>query len=145
MTILSLREAAEQSSVSKSTVFRAIQSGRMSAAKDDIGNLAIDAAELFRVFPRKGSEVDSQLAKKRAEGHGAIDNDTVELRIRHAELAAEVKALQRLLEAAQKREDDLKSERDRWASQAERLAIAPPVPTPPVPTAAAWWPWKRTA
>jgi hypothetical protein len=31
--------------------------------------------------------------------------------------------------------DDVKAERDRWAAQAERLALAPP--------RRAWWLWRR--
>ncbi len=48
---LCLREAAEQAGTSKSTIWRAIKSGRMSATRTDDGGFAIDPAELFRAFP----------------------------------------------------------------------------------------------
>ncbi len=51
MASLSLREAAEQAGTSKSTIWRAIKSGRMSATRTDDGGFAIDPAELFRAFP----------------------------------------------------------------------------------------------
>ena len=51
MTSLSLREAAEQAGTSKSTIWRAIRAGRLSATRTDDGGFAIDPAELFRAFP----------------------------------------------------------------------------------------------
>ena len=50
MATFSLREAAEQAGTSKSTIFRAIKGGRLSAARTDDGGFAIDPAELFRVY-----------------------------------------------------------------------------------------------
>ena len=47
---LSIREAASEVGVSKSTVLRAIQRGRLSAARDDDGNYNIEPSELFRVY-----------------------------------------------------------------------------------------------
>ena len=51
MTSLSLREAAEEAGTSKSTIWRAVKSGRMSATRTDDGGFAIDPGELFRAFP----------------------------------------------------------------------------------------------
>src|SRR5215210_7248858 len=48
---LSLRTAAAQAGVSKTTIIRAIRSGRLSAPRNDDGRWAIDPAELFRVYP----------------------------------------------------------------------------------------------
>ena len=50
MATLSIRDAARQAGVSRSSILRAIQSGRMSAPRKDDGGYAIDPAELFRVF-----------------------------------------------------------------------------------------------
>ena len=47
---LSIREAAREGGVSKSTVLRAIQRGRLSAGRDDDGNYNIEPSELFRVY-----------------------------------------------------------------------------------------------
>jgi hypothetical protein len=46
-----LGQAARAAGVSKTTLHRAIKSGRISAARDDAGGYAIDPAELHRVFP----------------------------------------------------------------------------------------------
>jgi len=151
MAGLSLREAAEQTGASKSTIFRAIRAGRLSADRDDNGNFAIDPAELFRVYPPKSEEKNGPVAlerpQKRPEGQDAIASDPVELRVRNAELEGEIKTLRLLLETAQKREDDLKAERDRWATQAERLALAPPpaMPEPLQPRSRGWWPFRRAS
>ena len=60
-----------------------------------------------------------------------------ETRIRCATLEAELRAAQTLLEAAKRREEDLRQERDAWRQQAERLAIA-------APASRSWrWPWRR--
>ena len=47
----SLSEAAKTTGVSKSTIWRACKTGRISATKNDYGGYRIEAAELFRVFP----------------------------------------------------------------------------------------------
>lgn len=57
MTTFSIRDAAREAGVSKTSILRAIQSGRMSAPRKDDGGYAIDPAELFRVFPPKGTGV----------------------------------------------------------------------------------------
>src|SRR5215470_4086991 len=49
--MLSLSGAATAAGIAKSTIWRAIKSGRVSATKTETGSYQIDAAELFRVFP----------------------------------------------------------------------------------------------
>ena len=55
MTELSLNKAAKEASVAKSTLLKALNSGRMSAEKNDKGHWQINPAELFRVFPKSSS------------------------------------------------------------------------------------------
>jgi len=45
--------------------------------------------------------------------------------------------LERLLEEVRREREDLKTDRDAWRGQAERLALAPP--------RRPWWPWRRSA
>ena len=128
MAGLSLREAAEQTGKSKSTILRAIQSGRLSAPRNDDGDYAIDPAELFRVYaPRDANAPD------RDAGRDATTTaETMDLKIRNAQLEAVVNALKAILENEKKRGEELRTERDRWASQAERLAVPPAASTRPV-------------
>ena len=48
----SLSEAARETGLSKSTISRAIKSGKVSAQRQDDGSYRIEPAELFRVYPR---------------------------------------------------------------------------------------------
>lgn len=47
---LSLGQAAKETGMDKSTISRAIKSGKLSAVRKENGGYAIDPAELFRVF-----------------------------------------------------------------------------------------------
>lgn len=62
--MLSLREAAQETGKSKSTIQRAITKGRMSAKRNDNKEYQIDPAELFRVFPKKSDALPSSDKKK---------------------------------------------------------------------------------
>lgn len=72
--ILTLRQAAELTGKSKSTLTRAIKSGRLSASRDGEGMYAIDPAELARAYPfveRPDAQHDAR--------HGAPRNSKTEL------------------------------------------------------------------
>lgn len=143
MAGLSLRQAATQAGTSKSTILRAVQSGRLSASRTDDRGYSINPAELFRVYPPKGDAVAAGQSMMRPEGQGAPvpgPLDATEVRIRNAQLEAEINALKAILELERKRAEELRGERDRWASQAERLTLEGPVPA-----ARSWWPWRRSA
>ena len=47
----SLSQAAKETGKGKSSIHRAVKSGRLSAQRRDDGTYSIDAAELFRAFP----------------------------------------------------------------------------------------------
>src|SRR4051812_41080993 len=91
MSTLSLREAAEATDVSKSTIFRAIKSGRLSAARDYDGNFAIDPAELFRVYEPRSRDVPkqapAQVMDRDAQAPG-MDETAMKLAIAEAQLVA---------------------------------------------------------
>jgi hypothetical protein len=138
---LSLRDAAQRVGTNKTTLLRAIKSGRMSARRTDTGSWVIDPAELFRVYPprpdaavpqpdaQRGVQQDAAAdsATALADAPGAADAAVTELRIANARLEAQVEALKALAE-------DLRTERDRWHEQAQRLALAPPA----VPRVSLW-------
>lgn len=124
MTTLSLREAAEQAGTSKSTIFRAIKAGRLSAARTEDGGFAIDPAELFRVYKPKELAVAADHATQRTRGQGATPAGT---RVEQAETAAiqlamleaEIKGLKELLA-------EVRQSRDEWRDQASRITNALP-------------------
>src|SRR3990170_588475 len=61
-TMLSLSEAASAAGIAKSTIWRAVKAGRISATKTEMGTYQVDAAELFRVFPATPKHGDMKQA-----------------------------------------------------------------------------------
>ncbi len=121
MASLSLREAAEQTGTSKSTIWRAIKAGRLSAPRDDDGNFAIDPAELFRVYqPQRPAEqvVGQDATTVQSPAHGGGTDETA---IRMAALEAENRGLRELLAEMNVSRDELRADRDDWRGRAERL------------------------
>src|SRR5215208_6285882 len=114
--MLNLREAAELAGTTKSSIWRAIRSGRLSCTKDEFGGVQIDPAEIARVYPPKPPRPE------RVAPEQAAQSGSDELRMRNAALEAEVRLLREMA-------DSLKAERDRWAAQAERLALSAPPAT----------------
>lgn len=128
MTTFSIRDAAREAGVSKTSILRAIQSGRMSAPRKDDGGYAIDPAELFRVFPPKPFQGHRDGPGTRSEGQtvppdGPHEADHVSTRttleIRLAKAEAQIEGLKDLLEAERKRAEELRQERDKWSGMAE--------------------------
>lgn len=130
MAGLSLSQAAKASGRSKSTIGRAIKSGRLSATRNDDETFSIDPAELFRAFPKAGPAEPEPMggtdAAKRAE-----------INTLRAELEAE-----RALRAAA---ETLAEDRGRHIEDLRRM-LPPPMaagPTPqPIPQAPRPW-WRR--
>ena len=59
-----LKQAADASGKDKSTIQRAIKSGRISASINDIGNYEIDPSELHRVFDPVAPQHSESIAKQ---------------------------------------------------------------------------------
>ncbi len=70
MALLNLTAASRAAGVNRSTIVRALKSGRLSATSNDTGERCIDTAELMRVFGTlKGDAyVDAQASPMRAIG-----------------------------------------------------------------------------
>src|SRR5262245_46776938 len=56
--MLSLSEAAIAAGIAKSTIWRAVKAGRVSATRTALGTYQVDPAELFRVFPAMPKNVE---------------------------------------------------------------------------------------
>lgn len=115
MAKFSLRQAAQQAGVSKSTILRAIQSGRLSAARTDDGGYAIDPAELHRVY----GDRSAQQTGNGAAGQDATPDATAATADESAALRAEVEGLKAQLALMREHADDIKGQRDGWQRQAE--------------------------
>jgi hypothetical protein len=106
-----LTTAAKAIGLNRSTVLRAIKSGKISAAKDEHGEWQIDPAELHRVYPPVAEAPERTGAQQRHATSG------------EAEAAARVEAQIALLNALtalmKDQLDDVRKDRDAWRSQAE--------------------------
>lgn len=129
-TELSLTQAAKITGKSKSTINRAIKSGKLSATRHDDGTYSINVAELHRAFPR-GTH----------DGADWIDTQPPENPTKTALLEAEIAALKDARERDRETREqdreiiaDLRKDRDAWKQQATALLAAPP-------KRRRWWPW----
>lgn len=123
MPELSLSQAAKLTGKSKSTINRAIKTGKLSATRHDDGSYSIDPAELSRVFnlePNKG-----------AERHEAEPSGTP--------LLERIAALEAMLSREREISADMKEDRDRWRQQATSLLTDQRKSA----TASSWWPWRK--
>ena len=101
--------AAKAVGKTKSTITKAIASGKLSAIKNDNGAWEIDASELYRVYPPtplETVEIEQDDTLKEMGGN-----------------SKEIEALERLLKAAEEQIYDLKADRDEWRKQANQLLL----------------------
>lgn len=123
MPELSLSQAAKLTGKSKSTINRAIKTGKISATRHDDGSYSIDPAELSRAF-----DVEPPRGSKRSD---AEPDET--------RLLERIEALEAMLNREREISADLKEDRDRWRQQATALLTD----KRPAPAVRRWWPWRR--
>ena len=132
---MGLSEAAAATGVNRSTLFRAYKSGRMSAMRTDTGQIEVDPAELFRVFPPVAAQEMQGDAMHQLAQPAVADDNT----LRANALEVEVKLLREMLDA-------MRDDRDAWREQAGKMTAALPAPAPAVPNQRRpWWRWRATA
>jgi hypothetical protein len=100
---LSATQAAKKVGKSVPTITRAIKSGKLAAKPRDKGGWIIEASELFRVWPAIPNESDVTLPKLQRE----TSNET--------------SALQREVELLREMLDEVKTDRDSWREQANKI------------------------
>jgi hypothetical protein len=105
--MLTLTDAANAAGVAKSTIWRAIKAGRISATRTVIGSYQVDAAELFRVFPPTQQNDPTKQVATGIEPAGTA--------VQEAQIAA-LKDISGLL---RDQLEDLRKDRDAWRGQAE--------------------------
>ncbi|WP_139291556.1 hypothetical protein [Paracoccus sp. SM22M-07] len=116
MSFLTLSQAAKSISKSKSTLNRAIKSGRLSAVRNEDGTFSIDPSELARAFPQNAPE-RAQLVHHEAHSERPGTEDSSKIAMLEQLLEREREALAREREVSA----DLKEDRDRWRTQATGL------------------------
>ena len=101
--MLSLKEATEQIGKTKATLLKAINSGKVSAQKDNLGRWEIDPAELFRVYDQVTT---NQVVQVNDSNHLKTDIDT---QITIAKLQFELEHKEKLLQDKSKQLDEWKT------------------------------------
>jgi hypothetical protein len=101
--------AAKAVGKTKSTITKAIASGKLSAIKNDNGAWEIDVAELHRVYPPSPTET--------------VEIEQYDTPKRNTENSREIEALERLLKATETQLEDVKADRDEWRKQANQLLL----------------------
>lgn len=109
----SLAGAAQATGLNRSTILRAIKNGRISGVRDEQGAWSVEPVELHRIFPPASAE------PKAVPQDAQADALVAELRAQLAEM---------------------KSQRDAWQEQAQRLALV--APKPPEPDKPRPWSWR---
>lgn len=115
MAKVGAQRAAVLTGKSKSTIQRAMNSGKLSYALDQNDRRVIDVSELERVF---GIKPESLNAGAAANSQTEVDSD-----IDKERLALEIKLLELRLENAQEQIEDLRDQRDKWENQANQVLL----------------------
>src|SRR4051812_19742056 len=143
MADYSVPQAAAAVGRNRSSILRAIKSGRLAAARDEAsGDWRIDAAELARIFPKMRAP-DAVGSDAPSRTHDA-STELAELRAHHAD-------------AIRVRDDTIADLRRRLDTATEQLGEAlqqvrlltdqrsppPAAPVAPEPASRRWWIWGR--
>ena len=129
---LTLGEASKETGVQKSTLSKALKSGKLSYVEKTSAGYKIEPSELFRIYPRKPKEtVSDTVVEKRS--------DTLETTPDFIRLQVEVEQLRERLAETQE-------QRDKWQAQAMQLALPKPeTETTGQGSGTRWvlWPFKK--
>ena len=137
----SLKEAAESVWLGKPSILKAIQKGRISAKKNELGQWEIDPSELHRVYKAIAREPSPAVASERQEAAEVM------------ELRARLDMMDKLLGQVEGERDDLRrrldeaeASRKEAAAETRRLTLMlthqPQPATPPAETARPSF-WRR--
>ena len=105
-----LGTGAKACGVSRTTIFRAIKTGKISASKDTNGNYVIEPAELHRVYPTVTEKHNTQQQKER-DALGVGTGETVLLRQENEFLKQQLEREKEFTRELSRRLDDEVSER----------------------------------
>ena len=114
-TMLTLGAAARQLGVSKGTISKAIATGKLSATRREDSSWAIDGSELARYLEVNGHRFRSE----------TIPSEQVAT---EAELRTRADLAEQRLADLRSMYEDMKAQRDKWETVAQRLSLPAPKP-----------------
>lgn len=118
MAKVGAQRAAELTGKSKSTIQRAMKTGKISCEVDINGHRLIDVAELDRVFGLLPQENERKVAPS---VEAELEKATQMLEMER--LKMRIKSLEDQLDLANERLDDVKEQRDQWQRQAQQVLL----------------------
>ncbi len=122
MAKVGAQRAAVLTGKSKSTIQRAMNSGKLSYELDRNKRRIIDVSELERVFGIVQTAPQSSPATKKAK-KAAVKQDDIEALLEKERMAMQIKMLEQQLSTAQEQIDDIRDQRNKWEKQASQMLI----------------------
>ncbi len=116
MAKVGAQRAATLTGKSKSTVQRAMNSGKLSFELDQNKRRVIDVSELERVFGIKQQNVKESTPVK-------VEAKEISEMVEKERMKMQIKMLEQQLMTAEERIDDLMDQRDKWEKQASQVLI----------------------
>lgn len=111
--MLTLANAAKETGLTRSAIFKSIKKGTLSATKDEKGHFQIDPAELFRVY----KPVNKELSTSEQQETAKEARETAE----NQELRARLDMTNQLLRQVESERDDLRRRLDEEATERRKL------------------------
>jgi len=113
--MLTVTEAAKEIGITRGGLWKAIKAGRLSATKDDTGQLCIDPVELFRVYPPV-NRLENESRQQSIDESTSIQREVDELRLR-------LELTNRLLNRAESEVNDLRGRLDNEGEERRKLLL----------------------
>ena len=117
-----LGEAARSTGKSKTTILRAIRSGKVSAEKTVNGTWLIEPAELHRIYPEAPPETVTT-SKIGAPNNPQLQFETLLLEERFASVQKDNAHLEAQVGRLEAQVDDLRADRDAWRAMATQKRL----------------------
>lgn len=114
----SLGQAAKEAGVAKSTISKALSSGKLSYAEKNSAGYKIDPAELFRVFPKNSATSSTELPSYDRKSSAT----PIETAVYTATLEIQLTGLKHLIAEKERRIADLEADRSHLRDDQRRLA-----------------------
>lgn len=147
MTKLNMSEAARAAGITRATLYRHIEKGKVSKEEDADGNPVIDLSELLRVYPNLNTDykrdVDSEAVSKpvRDTEHDTGGTSLLQLQLEQVQRERDTEKERR--EQAEARERETKEEMQRLIgiieTQTRQLAAPKQEPTSQEPQKRGFW------
>lgn len=119
MAKVGAQRAAELTNKSKSTIQRAMNSGKLSYETDTNNRKIVDVSELERVFGLSSSTSTNAAPAASVEAELKKATDMIEME----RMKMKIKMLEDQLEQKEQSLEDTKSQRDQWQKQAQQVLI----------------------